>query len=69
MRTQEKRFHPSKRETRAEYLERLRRTAVAMPPQRVWRWIDDMPRRCKRLYDARGGHFEEGGRSSVMVDP
>jgi hypothetical protein len=68
MRTQEKRFAPSKKETRAEYIARLKRTAVAMPRARVERWIGDMARRCKRCYDAKGRLFEEGGRSGVMEE-
>ena len=63
MRQQEKRFPRRKKETRAEYLGRLRMTALRMPQARVDSWIGDMPRRCKRLYKARGGWFEEGGSS------
>ena len=62
MRTQEKRFAPSRKETRAEYIARLKRTAVAMSRARVGRWVGDMARRCKRCYDAKGQLFEEGGR-------
>ena len=62
MRKQEATWKPSKRETRSEYLGRLRRTALRLPASFVNASISDMRRRCQRLHAVRGGHFEEGGR-------
>ena len=52
----------SKRETRQEYVNRLRRVAKSLPASFINKSIGDMVRRCNRLYAAKGGHFEEGGR-------
>ena len=41
---------------------RLRRTAIRLPAAFVKKSIEDMKRRCQRLYAAKGGYFEEGGR-------
>ena len=62
MRLQERKFSRSRRETRKQYIDRLRRVAKSLSKSFVDRSIGDMSRRCKRLYDAKGGHFEEGGR-------
>jgi hypothetical protein len=64
MRRQERKFKNSMRETRAEYLDRLRRTATSLPRAFVERAIGDMAPRCKRLHEANGSHFEEGGKRS-----
>ena len=64
MRRQERKFKNSMRETRAEYLDRLRRTATSLPRAFVERAISDMAPRCKRLHEANGSHFEEGGKRS-----
>ena len=40
-------------ETRAQYLARLRRTAMRLPTSFIKRSIGDLRRRCARLYDAR----------------
>lgn len=61
MRLQEKKFRASKRETRAEYVERLRKTAKGLSRAFVTRAIGSMRKRCQRLYAAKGRHFEEGG--------
>ena len=63
MRQQEKDWPKSKRETREEYLRRLRKTAMGLPKAFVRKCIGDMRRRCQRLFDKKGGLFEEGGRS------
>jgi hypothetical protein len=63
MREQEKTWKDKKRETRDEYLQRLRRTAMTLPKHFVDKAIGDMKRRCQRLYAAKGHLFEEGGRS------
>jgi hypothetical protein len=64
MRKQERAFAKGKKETRAEYLDRLRRTAQGLPRTVVEKMIMDMKRRCERLHRAGGGHFPEGGRGS-----
>ena len=62
MRRQEARFHRSKRETRAQFIERLKRAARGLTATFINKSIGDMVWRCKRCYEAQGGHFEEGGR-------
>ena len=59
MRAQEKRWAPNKKETRAQYLKRLRRTALNLPTVFIDTSIKSMQRRCSSLSDARGKHFEE----------
>ena len=54
----------SKRETRDDYMHRLQRAAMSLPRAFIAKSIGDMQRRCQRLYDAKGGLFEEGGRGS-----
>jgi hypothetical protein len=63
MRRQEARWKSTKRETRAQYLTRLHRTAKNLPSTFVDKAIGNMRERCQRLYKARGHHFEEGGKS------
>ena len=63
MREQEKTFTDDRRETRATFLKRLRRTALNLPSSVVAASVGDMKRRCERLLAAGGGHFEEGGKS------
>ena len=62
MRAQEKMFPKSKYETRAEHVARLQKTAKSLTQSFINNSIGDMTRRCQRLYAARGGYFEEGGR-------
>jgi hypothetical protein len=62
MRKQEKKYPKSWRETRAQYIARLRRSAMNLPQSFIDNSIGDMVRRCQRLYKAKGGHFQEGGR-------
>ena len=62
MRRQEQTWAAGKRETRQEYLARLRKTALRLPPAFIKNSIGDMARRCKRLRAAKGRHFEEGGK-------
>jgi len=61
MRTQEKKYPANKRESRAAFLKRLRRTAMSLPQHVVAASVADMKRRCARLRAARGGNIEEGG--------
>ena len=62
MRLQERRFHVSKRETRSEYISRLRRVALSLPRKTIDKAIAHMKIRCQLLFKAKGGHFEEGGK-------
>ena len=61
MRRQEKRWPKSKKETRAQFAARLRRTAKNLPPAFIKASMGDMKRRCKRVLAAGGGFIEEGG--------
>ena len=61
MREQEKYWPKSRRETRTQFLARLRRTATKMPSQYITRIIGALERRCQQVLKARGGHFAEGG--------
>jgi len=61
MRRQELNWPKAKRESRNDYLRRLRRTALRLPAGFINKSISDMKRRCQRLYDAAGGFIEEGG--------
>ena len=63
MRAQEKKWPAGKQETRAEFVRRLDRVAWSLPKEFIDKSIGDLQRRCERLYEARGGLFEEGGRS------
>ena len=60
MRRQEKRWPYHKKESRAQHMARLRRTARNLPEKFINDSIGDLRRRCGRLLVARGGHFEEG---------
>ena len=63
MRRQEKKFPSNKRETRSAYVARLRRVAKNLTPAFVNKAIGNMKERCRRLFLAKGKHFEEGGMS------
>jgi hypothetical protein len=62
MRRQEKKFPRSKRETRKQYIDRLRRAAKSLSPDFINKSIGNLKIRCQRIYEAHGGHIEEGGR-------
>ena len=62
MRAQEKKWPAGKHETRAEFERRLDRIARGLPKEFIDKSIGDLQRRCERLYDAKGGLFEEGGK-------
>ena len=66
MRRQETSFPSGKKESRDEYLERLKQTAKRLSRSFIDRSIEDMKRRCHRLHAARGGHFEEGGKRARL---
>ena len=61
MRVQERDWPDSKRETRSQYLARLRRTALATPAQFIHSIMGGMQKRCRLCEEAKGGHFPEGG--------
>ncbi|CAK0810004.1 unnamed protein product [Prorocentrum cordatum] len=61
MRGQEKDWPASKTETRAQYLARLRRTALATPSEYIHSIMGSLHKRCGLLVEAKGGHFAEGG--------
>jgi len=63
MRFQERRFKKSRKETRAAFIGRLQRTAKGLPATFVNKAIGNMKERCERLFEAKGRHFEEGGKS------
>ena len=67
MRRQEKTWPRTKKESRAQYIERLKRIAMRLPKSFIDKSIVDMQRRCQRLYASQGGHFEEGGRSGRVA--
>ena len=62
MRRQERRWPVSKRETRAEFIRRLGRVGRGLLKKFIDDSISDMPRRCERLFAAKGGPPEEAGR-------
>ena len=62
LRAQERRWPEGKKETRAEFERRLDRLAKALPSSFIDKSIGDLKRRCERLYLAKGGLFEEGGK-------
>ena len=52
-----------KRETREEFGKRLDRIVSNIPTEDIDNWIGDLHKRCQQLFEAKGGLFEEGGRS------
>lgn len=60
MRVQERKFPKSKTETRAAYINRLRRTAKAMPSDYINKIIGAIAGRCQQIANAKGGHIVEG---------
>ena len=66
MRSQERRFKKSKRESRSDFLARLQRTAKSLPRSFINKAIGNMKERCNRVYEAKGWHIEEGGKSMFV---
>ena len=54
------RYSANKKETRQQYLTRLRRTAMRLPSKFLKASIKNLKTRCQRLYAAKGGQIEEG---------
>ena len=61
MRRQEQMFPSDTTETREQFKVRLAHNARNSSSAFISRSIQDMAVRCKKLFDARGGLFEEGG--------
>ena len=61
MRSQEAKWSARKKETRDQYLARLKRTALNLPELYINKVIANIDHRLKLLKDAKGGHFPEGG--------
>ena len=61
MRTAERKWPAGRTESRKQFLARLRRTALSLPQTFVDESIGNMRKRCKCMFEADGGHFEEGG--------
>jgi len=59
MRKQERGFARNFRESKAEYLRRLRRTALAIPESVVTKAVGDMHRRVQELVEKKGGLIAE----------
>ena len=59
MRKQEKGWPKSHTETRSEYKERLRKTAMSTPKRVVEKAVMEMKSRCQKVVAARGRHFKE----------
>ena len=49
-----------KHATHAQYLAHLRRAAMRLPPSFIDGIIGDVAKRCRRVNEAKGGHFVEG---------
>ena len=58
MRARERMFPVGKRETRAAFIRRLKRTAKSIPSDMVSKSIGGMKKRCQRLVAAEGGQIE-----------
>ena len=58
MRARERLFPPGKREARAAFTRRLKRTATSLPSDMINRSIGGMKKRCQRLVAAEGGQIE-----------
>ena len=48
-----------RRETREQFIRRLRRTALAVPRESIDKAIGDLARRAELLYRAKGALFDE----------
>ena len=62
MRGAERKFAASRSETRAQFSQRLDRTAKRLSADFVNKSVCDMRRRCRLLLEAKGGLFEEGAK-------
>ena len=60
MRASEASWAATRRESRDEYVARLRKTARAIPKAFIEKAVCDMKRRCQRMYEKKGGFIQEG---------
>ena len=60
MRQQERKFAKNKKETRAQYIARLRKTAMSLPKKVIDDMIASLAKRSKLLLQSKGHHFQEG---------
>ena len=67
LRRQELSWPMNRKETRAQFEQRLNRTALRLPASFINKSVCDLKRRCELLYEAKGGLFEEGGRSRRLL--
>ena len=59
MRLAERAWPANRKETRAQFIRRLSRTAKAIPRSVINQAVGDLARRAKLLYKAKGGLFDE----------
>ncbi|CAK0889625.1 unnamed protein product [Prorocentrum cordatum] len=59
LRGQEAKFPPSKKESRAAFIRRLKRTIMRVPSATLEPLVKSMKRRCTALLAAKGADFEE----------
>ena len=59
LRQEDRSWPTSRKETRGQFIHRLRRTARAIPSSDINKAIADLARRSKLLYKAKGGLFDE----------
>ena len=60
VREHERAWPKSKREARAAFLARLRKTAMSMPEEYIEKIIGAIAGRCQKVIGAKGGHIVEG---------
>ena len=59
-RRQESSWSKSRKESREDYLLRLKQTALRLPKAFLEKNFEDMRHRCQLLFQAKGHHFDEG---------
>ena len=60
LRRQEAKFQEDYRESRCQFIKRLRRTVLRISPDTLRGMVGNMKRRCELLHQVGGQHFEEG---------
>ena len=55
MRLQERTFRENKKQSKEQYMARLKKTALGLPRAQVEKAVMDMRRRVRAIYDADGG--------------
>ena len=59
LREQERNFPKNKKELKVEFIARLRKTALGLPPSVVRAAVEDMQKKCKLINEAEGGLIDE----------